>query len=880
MSSGTLREEVSRGVGRIIALQLIATLFLVLIVSFGAGYYAFKTDLENKQKVIGTRVSAEISTIASSLDALVQSPVLWTALSDTTDPEAFLNPLLQSLNRADAYRVGILDYEGEAFRVPDDFYLNASDYQHITKEFINSPNFSALKLLMVDKPDTGSHVLMMLPIISPMSQSIVGFAIGVYSIDRALQQMQLSSGLGVSIWFGSPDYVAGADRLFEMSGVSRELVVSPSGSVVFYVRVTESYRSALLVFLFLASALVLIGYMVSRLGNRWATSLAARMLSGFEGLLLLTRQIVKGDLVSLPSPSGSADIAEIQSTLAELLTQQAKSVDELKTAASVFATAGEAILVTDTNGNVIDVNPALLAITGYQRSQLVGKRAGQLYRANQSSRGDGDITTALAKTGSWRGETHFYDALGVAIPVQLAVSRVTDTEGRERGQVAVFTDIRKIKEAEEKLRFLAYRDSMTTLPNFRGFLDILEDRVGRDDAHLHPFFLIYIDLDHLKRVNDLYGHKKGDELIQLAAKHLSTNLPSGHVLCRGSGSKFAAIVSFNSADERQEIQNIIDRSFRVQISLPDRESVRTTISAGITAFPEHGDSVMQLLQQADVALAEVRYGRAERKIHWFSAELGERMSRRMAIKAALPQAITSGLIVAHYQPEVEIPSGRIVGFEALARWDDPVLGRVVPDEFIPVAEEDHLIDLLTGTIISQVLKELPQLRKRFPGASVAVNVSPKLFAGRRVLNSLLSFALEDDDLLSGLILEITENELTTQVSHFLPQLQTIRGVGVKIAIDDFGKGYSSLSRLSNMPLDKLKIDAAFVAGIHNQVNANIVNVIIALGATLNLTVTAEGVETQDQMLALVAAGCRRAQGWYYARALTLEDALALQSPIK
>jgi diguanylate cyclase (GGDEF)-like protein/PAS domain S-box-containing protein len=879
MRRGTLREEVSRGVGRIIALQLIATLFLVLIVSFGAGYYAFKTDLDNKQKVIGARVSAEISTIASSLDALVQSPVLWTALSDTTDPEAFLNPLLQSLNRADSYRIGILDYEGEAFRVPEDFYLTESDYQHITEEFTNSPNFSALKLLMVDKPDTGAHVVMMLPIVSPMSQSIVGFAVGVYSIDRTLRQMQISQNLQVEIGF-TPESVAGSDRLFEMSEVSRELVVSPTGSVLFFVRVTESYRSALLVFLLLAAALLLIGYMISRVGNRWATSLAARMLSGFEGLLMLTRQIVKGDLVSLPAPSGSADIAEIQSTLAELLTQQAKSLDELKTAASVFATAGEAILVTDTEGTVIDVNPALLAITGYQRDQLVGKRAGQLYRANQSSRGDDDISTALAKTGSWRGETHFYDAHGAAIPVQLAVSRVTDAEGRERGQVAVFTDIREIKEAEDKLRFLAYRDSMTKLPNFRGFLDILEDRLARDGAHLHPFFLIYIDLDHLKRINDLYGHKKGDDLIQVAATQLSASLPSGHVLCRGSGSKFAAIVNFNSENERQEIQSIIDRSFRVQISLPERESIRTTISAGITAFPEYGDSVMQILQQADAALAEVRHGRAERKIHWFSAELGERIRRRTAIKAALPQAVASGQIVAHYQPEVEIPSGRVVGFEALARWEDPVLGRVVPDEFIPVAEEDHLIDLLTGSIISQVLRELPQLRKRFPGATVAVNVSPKLFAGRRVLNSLLSFALDDDDLLSGLILEITENELTTQVSHFLPQLQTIRGVGVKVAIDDFGKGYSSLSRLSNMPLDKLKIDAAFVAGIHNQVNANIVNVIIALGATLNLTVTAEGVETQDQMLALVAAGCRRAQGWYYARALPLEEVLALESPIK
>jgi len=802
-------------------------------------------------------------------------------LSDTTDPEAFLNPLLQSLNRAESYRVGILDYEGEAFRVPADFFLDGSDYRHITKEFTDSFHFSSLKLLTIKKPNIGEKILMMLPIVSPMSQSMVGFAVGVYSIDRTLQQMQLSPDVLVSIEFESPDFVTSDSGvgLFELSQISRELVITPSGSVVFYVRVTESYRSALLVFLFLATALLLIGLLVSRLGSRWAASLAARTLSRFEALLMLTRQIVKGDMVSLPTPSGSDDIAEIQSTLAELLTQQARSLNELKTAASVFATAGEAILVTDTQGIIIDVNPALLAITGYQREQLVGKQAGQLYRANENSRGDDDISRALARTGNWRGETYFYDAFGEAIPVQLAVSRVSDAEGSERGQVAVFTDIREIKEAEEKLRFLAYRDSMTRLPNFRGFLDILEERLSREDATAHPFLLIHIDLENLKRINDLFGHKTGDDLIQVAAKHLSEHLPAGSLLCRGTGSKFVVIVDFNDEDERQEIQSTIDRTLRLQVSLPERERIWTSINAGITEFPRFGDTLAQILHQADAALTEVRQGRAIRKIHWFSPALGERIGRHMAIKSSLPEAVAAGKIVAHYQPEVEIPSGRIVGFEALARWDDPVLGRVMPDEFIPVAEEDHVIDLLTVAIITQVLKELPLLRKQFPGVSVAVNVSPKLFAGRRVLSSLLDLA-PDDDLLSGLVLEITESELTTQVSNFLPQLQTIRGVGVKVAIDDFGKGYSSLSRLSNMPLDKLKIDAAFVAGINNAVNAKIVNVIIALGATLNLTVTAEGVETQAQMLALVSAGCRRAQGWYYAKALPLEDVLELQSPIR
>lgn len=872
-----LQEEVRQGVGRVIGLQLVFTLFLVLSVALSVGYYAISTRLDYKSNLIGTRISAEISAISSSLEALAQSPLLWTALTDTTDRDAYLTPLLESLNRSDAFRLAVLDYQGRPFALPADSRLDVEDYQRIAKARQEVPR---IRFDVINKPGAGDQVLIQLPIVSPMSQSVVGHAVGLYGIDRTLRQLQLGYDTQVVVSFtDSLAMVKPGQEFLQLASSKRESVVTPTGEFTFYVQVAESYQRVVLVFVLLTAAILLVGLYIRGLGRRWAAAFSERTLARLESLLSLSRRIVRGEKVAMPDVVGSDEISEIQLTLGKLLTHQASTLDQLKTAARVFQTAGEAILVTDQQGLIVDVNPALLEITRYAKDELIGQQAGKLYRGNEQHPGDDRIVTALAAEGSWRGETVFYDRSGQAIPAQLAVSRVFDTEGLERGQVAVFTDIREIKVAEAKLRDLAYRDPLTGLPNYRAFSELVQSRLSQEDAHTRPFLLIFLDLDRLKQINDLHGHEKGDEMIRAAAKHFTEALPPGHVLCRRSGDEFLALVDFSDEEERDRIQEMLDKRLcRFSVSI-DSEDSAAAASAGVSVFPHHGASFKLLLQQADAALFEVKRGRAASKVAWYSDRLGEKMARRLAIETSLPRAIQSRLIVPHYQPEVEIPTGRIVGFEALARWQDPQLGRVAPDEFIPIAEESQLIGALTQSILHQALTDLPALRLAHPGCTVAVNISPRLFANRRIVEMLTDFAEPDDDVLSGLVVEVTESEFSLQMNTLVTQLQTLRGLGVKIAIDDFGKGYSSLSRLSNMPLDKLKIDSSFVAGLGNSVNLNIVDVILALARALHLSVTAEGVETQQQMNALIAAGCRCAQGWHFARAMPLEEALRLPSPI-
>jgi predicted signal transduction protein with EAL and GGDEF domain len=300
----------------------------------------------------------------------------------------------------------------------------------------------------------------------------------------------------------------------------------------------------------------------------------------------------------------------------------------------------------------------------------------------------------------------------------------------------------------------------------------------------------------------------------------------------------------------------------------------------VTIFPTFSKSLGSLLQQADAALYEAKRNRSNRRVVWFTNELGEKIDRRLKIESVLEKAIANGAIVAHYQPEVEMPSGKVIGFEALARWHDPVLGAVRPDEFIPLAEESGLIGPLTKSMLTQVLDAMPLIRAHIAGASVAINVSPQLFINRQITDLLVDLMDERQSDLDGLVIEVTESDLSLNLGHLTVQLNTIRGLGVKIAIDDFGKGHSSLSRLINMPLDKLKIDASFVSGNNSRVQKDIVDVIMTLSYKLRLSVTAEGVETEDQMQTLVACGCRHAQGWYFAKAMPIEEALIIESHIR
>ena len=878
MTTSSLRAEVRQGVAKVIGLQLAFTLLLLFLVAIAGGFYALTSDLKSKKDVIGARITAEISTISSALEGLANSPVLWTALTDTTDRDAYLTPLLAGLNRTDTFRFGVLDYRGRDFVMPQDFFLEGAQFRKNTSTWLNA---SQLHFDVIDTPGDGVHVLIIAPIVSPMSRSIVGYAMGVYGVDRSLKQLQLGLETKIQVNFRKPSDVGTYQfGLFTVATTSRQTISTPNGEFVFYLTVADSFKPALISLLVVMLSVALVGLYARRFGMNWSTAFAKRTLSRLETLVTLSRSIVRGEKVPLLQDPSADEISEIQNTLVKLLTDQRTTLDELKTAASVYETAGEAIMVTDVQGRIVDVNAALLAITGYSRQEIVGQHAGQIYRSPSQPAGDHAISAAMARDGSWRGETVFFDKRANPIPAQLAVSIVHDTDGKEKGRVAIFTDIRQIKRAEEQLRQLAYEDPLTGKPNYRAFTDFINEQLSDPQTECKPFLFLFIDLDRLKQINDLWGHEKGDEIIQAAARHFSECLPQGHLLGRRSGDEFLAYVPVRGGQSVQALRAELDKRLCSYEVMLDGNSFEATASVGVTQYPVFGQSLKALLQQADAALYEAKRSLSNRKIVWYDERLGQKMKRQLVIQAALPEAIRAGRIKPYFQPEVSLVSGRIVGFEALARWQDPVLGAVSPDEFIAVAEESDLIVALSHGMLDQVFQALPRLHEKFPGVEVAVNASPRLFVSHLLLDSLKAFAARCPELVSSLVLEITETDLSTQEDLLTEQLQQMRRLGVKVAIDDFGKGHSSLSRLANMPLDKLKVDAAFVAGIGDAVQENIIEVMLGLADTLGLTVTAEGVETEQQRQWLWAAGCQRAQGWHYAKAMSLEEALLLPNPLR
>jgi diguanylate cyclase (GGDEF)-like protein len=391
------------------------------------------------------------------------------------------------------------------------------------------------------------------------------------------------------------------------------------------------------------------------------------------------------------------------------------------------------------------------------------------------------------------------------------------------------------------------------------------------------FAILFIDLDNFKNINDTYGHDQGDEVIRLIAQHLKQTLPAGNFLCRRSGDEFIAVLDVDVHEPTAVFQKNLKQTFKpatFTIHHMGTVQVTATFSAGAAMFPDHSTSINELLIYADTALLSAKES-GRNQIQWLNTQMMTATTRKTKVDSKLAVAIGEGLIHPHYQPEVDLLTGKIIGFEALARWHDDELGMVSPAEFIPLAEQSGAIDPLTQRLFAQVVQDSHAIRAHFPHATIALNSSPQLLSGKRLLTMLSHLASELESGLDGFVLEITETDFALSPQELASQLQAIMGLGVRIAIDDFGKSYSSLSRLASMPIQKLKIDMSFTAGMQREENTKIISGILALSQSLGLEVTAEGVENEFQRDTLVQLGCQQAQGYFYARPMSLVDLLAL-----
>ncbi|CAI8792524.1 diguanylate cyclase [Methylococcus capsulatus] len=549
--------------------------------------------------------------------------------------------------------------------------------------------------------------------------------------------------------------------------------------------------------------------------------------------------------------------------------------EQLQVAGMVFSASSEGMLLVNADNRIVAVNPAFVALTGYGPEDVVGKDPKLLQSGRHGPAFYQAMWAALEATGTWRGEIWNRRRNGEEYAEHLTINTIYDEAGKVHLRVALFSDITEKKASEALIEFQSCYDALTRLPNRRLFaerLALASERAHRDRGRVA---LLYIDLDHFKEVNDTLGHHQGDALLVQAAHRVRRCVRESETVtvARLGGDEFTVIVpDFEGMDEVERLARAIIDSLSEPFRLGD-QLAHVSASIGITVFPDDAADTDGLLRNADQAMyAAKRAGRNGYQA--FNPEMQRAMSMRVRLSQALRDAVQAGQLRLHYQPIVELASGRVCKAEALLRWEHPEFGEVSPAAFIPIAEDCGSIHCIGDWVFERAACQAARWRSRFgTDFQVSINVSPRQFqaGGRdfgRWLERLGELGLDG----SMLALEITETLLMDTDQAIADKLAQFRAAGVQIALDDFGTGYSSLAYLKEFRIDYLKIDRTFVRDMTPDSKSFLLSeAIVTMAHRLGLKVIAEGVETPQQYALLERIGCDYFQGYLFSRPLP-EDA--------
>jgi len=540
--------------------------------------------------------------------------------------------------------------------------------------------------------------------------------------------------------------------------------------------------------------------------------------------------------------------------------------ERLRLAAEVFNNSLEGILVTDEYNAIVTVNRAFTLITGYAESEAIGNTPAMLASGHHDAAFFAAFWQALLRDGAWKGELWNQRKDGTVFPNWYSISVLRDATGRVLNYVAVFSDITERKETERKIAFLAHHDALTHLPN----RVLLRDRFTQAHAQAlranTRIGILFLDLDNFKHVNDTYGHHAGDQLLINVVACLREEVRSLDTICRQGGDEFIVMLAdLPHADVAARVaQNILRRLSGVSIENHGYDSVSASI--GIAFYPDDGQDFDVLLSKADSAMYEAKAA-GKNSARFYTQQMNDEAMARNAMQIGLRQALAQQEFVLHYQPQVLLHTGAIVGLEALLRWTHPQRGPVPPAAFIPIAEDSGLIVPIGEWVLWEAARQGTEwLNDGLGEIPIAVNISALQFS-RADFFGRVARILENSQFPPHLLeLELTESILLKDVDTAFETIQKFKQLGVKLSIDDFGTGYSSLGYLKKIDVDKLKIDMSFVRDICDDPSDEaIVRAIIQMGKALDLRVIAEGVETAAQAQLLQSHGCHEAQGYWFGR---------------
>lgn len=559
-------------------------------------------------------------------------------------------------------------------------------------------------------------------------------------------------------------------------------------------------------------------------------------------------------------------ILEIASSLAGITLRNRQREERLLQWSTVFRDATEGMVITDSQGAIVDVNHSFTRITGYSKQEVLGKNPNILNSGRQDEEFFLRMWRCLRDSGRWQGEIWNRRKSGDIYPEWLSISRIDNQQGKTFNYVAVFSDISSLKESERKFYHLAHHDPLTGLPNRLLMIARLEHALKQSYRVPTHLAVMFIDLDRFKNVNDSYGHALGDQLLVNVARRLTNHLRSGDTISRIGGDEFVVILEqLGQAGKAAALaQNCIDTLAR-PFAIAGHE-IFITPSIGIALFPEDGNDAESLIKHADIAMYRSKE-EGRHQYSFFTRQLSDKVKERLKCETLLRRALERQEFELHYQPQVCAKGGEIVGAEALLRWNHPEKGQVLPGHFITVLEETGLIQEVGTWVLKTACRQMQEWAEMgLPKIRLAVNLSARQVSpecnNQRLQDILIASRLSPD----RLELEITEHSMMQCAEKSSQLLSSLRELGISLAIDDFGSGHSSLMRLKQLPVHCLKIERALVRDIpSDQDDQAICRAVVALGHSLGVRIVAEGVEREEQASFLRSIDCDELQGYLFGR---------------
>lgn len=554
------------------------------------------------------------------------------------------------------------------------------------------------------------------------------------------------------------------------------------------------------------------------------------------------------------------------------ITEQTRQEANLRLSAKVFETTTEGITITTKDGTIEMVNPAFCQITGYTQAEAIGQNPRILKSGRHDNAYYQQMWEELAETDQWQGEIWNKRKNGDIYPEWLSISTLRDEHGDISHYIATFSDLTRINSVVQKLEHQAHHHALTGLPNRLLLHARLDHSIQQAARQQQQGAVFYIDLDNFKHINDSLGHAAGDEVLLSMAKRLKEHCRDVDTIAHLSGDEFVlvldAIRSVHDAVARAE-QLLLQLSQPIMVQ--DYELV-TTSSIGVTIFPDDGTDIDTLLKNSDVAMQKAKDS-GKNKYHLYSPELTVAAFERIMLETNLRRALEKEEFVLYYQPQILLPHGEIVACEALVRWQHHDMGLIPPDKFIPLSEETGLIIPMGEWILRTACKQWVSWDNQGLGLrKIAVNLSGRQIQQKDLPQMIERVLSETKCPATALELEITESFMMQQPEEAIAVLHQLRDLGIELSIDDFGTGHSSLSYLKRFPIHRLKIDRSFISDMeHNADDHAIVKTIIAMGHSLNLKITAEGIETEEQKTSLAELHCDEAQGYLFSKPIPADE---------